>query len=98
MAAIDLNVGQSRLLQLESRRALLEKHFRQTSLYFNEEHLHLDERVRLMRALLMFECEKLRLFIDKLSEVKSTKAFPEVVHEYRSQERQFNGLFRITHR
>jgi hypothetical protein len=93
VAEIELNVGETRKLQLESRQSFIEKYFRQMTTAFNKELAGVEQKVHSKKKSLMKECRKLQVFVDKLSEQQTATSFSELSQDYRSEEQRVTDLF-----
>lgn len=92
-SSIEMNVAQKRKNEIGSRQAQLEKHFLRAVSNFNNgvENIlsSVDRRTKLMEN----ECNKLRSFIDNLSNMKNATNFAVLVQNLKVSEKQWENYF-----
>lgn len=93
LASMDLNVGEARISQLETRKLFMEKHFKQTTANFNKEYAKLKSTVLSRKEQLLKNCQNLHQYVDKLSLEKSVQNLSILSQTYRMEEKSFNTRF-----
>ncbi|OHT07376.1 hypothetical protein TRFO_24462 [Tritrichomonas foetus] len=91
--AIELNVAQKRVNQIESRQAQLEKHFIRTTANFNKGISNLYASLEKRKALMTAECNKLKVFTENLEKQKATSSFSVVIQNFEISNKHFNSYF-----
>ncbi|OHS96437.1 hypothetical protein TRFO_37380 [Tritrichomonas foetus] len=88
--SIELNVGQTRLIRLESRKVQLEKHFRKATLIFNKGLKGIETNIDKKTAELKNEASKLHSFIEELEKQKTSQTFQQLNQEFTIKLKNFS--------
>lgn len=92
-ASMDLNVGEARISQLETRKIFIEKYFKQTSANFNKDYVKLKASIEQRKEKLASDCQELRKYVDNLGVQKNSRNLAELTQQYRAHEKSFDTMF-----
>ena len=94
MASMDLNVGEARISQLQTRKIFIEKYFKGTSANFNKDYLKLKASIEQRKEKLYTDCQELGQYVQKLSAQKNSRGLGELTQRYRSHDKSFEARFK----
>ena len=92
-SSIELNVGQTRLIKIESRRVQLEKHFRKATLIFNKGLKGLETNIDKRMTSIKNDAQTLHQFVEDLQTQKNSQTFQQLNQEFVIRVKNFNVKF-----
>jgi hypothetical protein len=90
---IELNIAQTRILQIESKKNQLEKHLRHAVTNFNKGLAGIESSMENRKQSLIAECQKLRTYIDDLANQKASTASSMLNQNFQIAHRNFQAIF-----
>lgn len=89
LSQLELNTAKTRVLQIESRKMLLEKHFHHSAASFNKTLQVIEPSIEQYKQSMFSKIEELRPLINKISEIHSVQHFVELEQEFKIMENHF---------
>lgn len=93
LSQLELNTAKTRVLQIESRKMLLEKHFHHSAATFNKTLQIIEPSIEQYKQSMFAKIEEMRPLIVKISEIHSVQHFVELEQEFKICENHFLQVY-----